>query len=237
VVGASTEYDALEKIWLDSLEECKAHLDRITFSDFKKLMKGQPKDRLSTGTAIASVGSVGGTPLNPVPEGKTPDKSSIPPELIDNTQSCDPRLLFREMRSLSYTNKETTGSWYGEDKQTDASRAVLLSSPSGPDEQLHQQMSPLVANRVLYRKNREMRLAVLDASKQFDKKRNERIQTNSYPSRASLIMKRGAVPPIELEDAHTRALFEAAARRCGRTRRMRNKTKSDVTGMLIKAST
>jgi len=93
-------------------------------------------------------------------------------------------------------------------------------------------LSPLVAKRKLQRQLREMRLAVHEASKRFDIKRTER-QSKEEPAQAGLIMKRGATPPVELEDAHTRALFEAAARRCGRSRR--NQTVSDVTGMLVKA--
>ena len=90
--------------------------------------------------------------------------------------------------------------------------------------------SPLTVNRALYRKHREMRLSILEASKQFDMKRKTMEQ-----GKAGLIMKRGEKAPVALEDKHTREMFEAAAKRCGRARRPRNKTASDVTGMMAKA--
>ena len=92
--------------------------------------------------------------------------------------------------------------------------------------------SPLIVNRALYRKHREMRLAVLEASKQFDFKR----KTMQFSTQAGLIMKRGAKAPDALEDKHQREMFEAAAQRGGRARRTRNKTVSDVTGMMAKAN-
>mmetsp|Transcript_11369 Transcript_11369/g.14975 ORF Transcript_11369/g.14975 Transcript_11369/m.14975 type:complete len:109 (+) Transcript_11369:1-327(+) len=89
--------------------------------------------------------------------------------------------------------------------------------------------SPLIVNRALYRRHREMRLGVLEASKQFDNARKFRQQKE----KAGLVMKRGAKPPIEIQDQHNRAMFEAAARRCGRAKRERNRTVSDVSGMLL----
>ena len=123
----------------------------------------------------------------------------------------------------------------------DASRAVLITPFDNEERSSHLQVnanmmsknmeSPLLVNRALYRKHREMRLAVLEASKQFDNKR----KTIQDSTQAGLIMKRGAKAPDALEDEHTRAMFEAAAQRGGRARRTRNKTVSDVTGMMAKS--
>jgi len=259
-MGNSTEYEALEKIWRDSLQDCKAHLDRITYEDFKRIMKGQPKEhaRMPPPTVLLSTPSakIDAKPLSVVPEGdkhavSSPDlEAQGEEELLGEQQGSPSRSGMK--RSRSYEQKsslwdQSTSSLNLDDfpppvLDRDASRAVLL--PGKTRDELHNEIitdsraSPLVVNRALYRKHREMRFAVLEASKQFDKKRLE-IQEMSAPNemdkRASLIMKRGVRPPVELEDAHQRALFEAAARRCGRARRTRNKTKSDVTGMLLKA--
>lgn len=250
LLGSSTEYDALERIWTDCLLDCKAHLDRITFDDFKRLMKGQPKDRCSlSGSAAFSSGknfmtsetSIRETSiLQIVPEGKHPDEEPIPD---DNFASDVKNVRYGKMRSRSFEQKGTpweySTSSLGEYEQRptfmekDASRAVMLVGRDDDDE-VHRDssMSPLVVNRAIYRMHREMRLAVLEASKQFDKKRTDWENTDQ----ASLIMRRGAKPPVELEDAHQRAILQAAAQRCGRSKRARNKTVSDVTGMLAKSS-
>lgn len=274
LVGTSTEHAALEQIWRDSLQECKAHLDRITYDDFKLLMKGQPKEPRRSVQFQASGGMLMPTDLletkskalDVVPEGPSNIKGQSPSSksLVDHFNQEEEQRLADERRgawgkkrSKSYEQKATV--WDNasislsndEDMdlappllERDASRALMLPGCVAGDVQHTElisdsSLSPLFVNRALYRKHREMRLAVLDASKQFDKKRHEiRDKSNPQVHRASLIMKRGERPPVELEDAHQRALFEAAARRCGRqtrSRRSRNKTVSDVTGMLMKA--
>jgi hypothetical protein len=251
LVGGSMSGD-LEKMWLDSLQECKAHMDRITYSDFKRLMKGQPKE---AGNAAASCGpdasfilmkrgGVAETSLQSVPE----EKRQSPPNVPSIMEESD-LTVGRQPRSRSFDQKESPT----EDSirslpprpspSRDASLAFIL--PSNADAEFSaaindSSMSPLVVNRAIYRKHREMRLAVQEASMQFDLTRNKRrssMQQISQFSQAGLIMKRGLLPPVELEDAHQRALFDAAAKRCGRnrTKRTRNKTVSDVTGMLLKS--
>lgn len=267
LMGNSTEAGALEKIWRDSLQECKAHLDRITFEDFKRLMKGQPKEkpRSSVGhcsgmfsSAIFMETSQLGVVPETVPESQRLEKpNSVGPELESmlNLAEEEKKEFGAEERQQGYKKKrsrsyEQKGSVWDVQNASmpnfelvppvldrDASRALVL--PSRDDEKFVEArrdstVSPLLANRALYRKHREMRLAVLEASKQFDLKRNEIQNKESYPTKAGLIMRRGAKPPVELEDAHQRALFEAAAKRCGRARRTRNKTKSDVTGMMLR---
>jgi hypothetical protein len=227
LVGGSMSGD-LEQMWLDSLSECKAHMDAITYSDFKRLMKGQPKEAgdatsscgLDASAILMKRGGAAETSLMSVPE----EKMQITPT-EDSIRSLPPRPA----------------------PSRDASLAFILPSKA-EDEYIaainDSSVSPLVVNRAIYRKHREMRLAVQEASKQFDLRRNERRSSiNALApvqlSQAGLIMKRGKLPPVELEDAHQRALFDAAAKRSGRTRtrtkRTRNKTVSDVTGMLLKS--
>lgn len=260
ILGSSTEYEALEKIWLESLEECKAHLDRITFDDFKNLMKGQPKEAAvcpPLTEAMAMCPPSPGTPLYAVPEGEKvemglavvhsglnlagmDDSSDLIDDSIEN-----PREYYKKKRSSSCEQK--LSSWESEamDEITelghDVSLAVILRTHGGDEFDIRNDaaMSPLTKNRAIYRKHREMRLAVLEASKQFDKKRTDIQSKTGLHTRASLIMKRGTyppVPPMEVEDAHARALFEVAAKRCGRERHERKKTVSDVSGMLFKAA-
>jgi len=242
ILGNGTENEELEKIWIDSLEECKAHLDRITFDDFKKLMKGQPKECIGPPFVPSSPNSLRG--LTPVPEGQLHPITSgvaleslnVPSGLLLDDSIDNPRQFYGKGRSHSYEQKG--GSWDAADAsssftRTDASLALVLPMHTGSDfEEITSNMTPLTANRALYRKHRELRLAVLEASKQFDKKRND-IHSRDHLTNASLIMKRGVKPPVEVEDAHARALFENAAKKCGRApKRSKNKTVSDVTGMM-----
>ena len=129
-------------------------------------------------------------------------------------------------RSASYQ----AGSAMWIDENTDSSKEDKdIMQPLVEESKELENQSPLVVNRALYRRHREMRMAVLDASKQFDTARKSRQQKE----KAGLVMKRGAKPPIEIQDQHNRAMFEAAAKRCGRAKRSRNKTVSDVTGMMM----
>ena len=47
ILGNTTDYEALEKIWDESLRELNSRLDRITLDDFKKIMKGRPKEGMT----------------------------------------------------------------------------------------------------------------------------------------------------------------------------------------------
>lgn len=116
-------------------------------------------------------------------------------------------------------------------------------------------LTPLVVNRKLYRAHRQMRLAVLEASKRFEDQQFKRTRSElqakqdaeapKRPFGAGLVMRRGhkkelssdAIRKIMLErqNAH-QTLVDTAARRGGRGRRARKKTISDMSGMLLSIS-
>lgn len=200
IVGSLAESEALERIWMESLEECKAQLDRITFDDFKKIMKGQPKDGNAQSNSLPNL-------LSPR---KSLSKRRATAIVVPDLQVDSPRRHYAKKRSLSCEQKTILSAAEWTEDPSDSAH----SSISVADNEL---LSPLASNRVLYRKHREMRLAVLEASKQFDQKRSIRHEA------AGLTMKR------ELQ--HTRALCAVAAARSGR--RSRKKAVSDVTGLLI----
>lgn len=247
-MGNITEYDALERTWRESVQECSAHLNRITFEDFKRLMKGQPKEKPSPILPVSTMLLASSSALSEPAVMRTVTEGVAEEELICNPFHSSPdlenmenpnekRAIFGKKRSRSYEAKATVWDLHAsfDDLEArspvmdrDASRAIMLPTRSGKKGDVKPaRRSSLLANRALYRRHREIRMQVLEASKQFDKKRAGR----QVP--ASLIMKRGLKPPMELEDAHQRALFEAAAKRCGRKGHRRNKTKSDVTGLLV----
>ena len=249
MLGNSADAEKLEKVWLDSLSEVQSdELDRIYYDDFKRLMKGQPQSAVAARMGNASKSSA----LNVVPEDLAAAVSSTTATTTSATKTTTTTVGGRANQK-----KKSKSFQPGSNMWDDATEDSSLSSfkQQGNNSRLFQlneesmdeleNMSPLVVNRTLYRMHREMRLAVLEASKQFDFKRKalQTSTTNTTSSSsepphvaagAGLVMKRGAKPPVELEDLHNRAMFDAAAKRCGRAKRTRNKTVSDVTGMLIK---
>jgi hypothetical protein len=243
LVGGSMSGD-LEKIWLDSLQECAAHMDRITYSDFKRLMKGQPKETNAAGSCVPP-DLKSESSLQSVPEEKRQSLADIPP-VIDEDEPLihhHPRSRSFDLQDSQHDSIRSLPPLQPTTLNRDASLALLLPSKAeGAYEAAinDSSKSSLVVNRAMYRKHREMRLAVQEASKEFDLTRNQRrtsISNNTVQyTKNGLIMKRGAVPPVELEDGHQRALFAAAAKRSGRARKTRNKTVSDVTGMLLRGT-
>jgi hypothetical protein len=203
------ESNDLERIWSEGLLECKCQLARINFDDFKMLMKGLPKEGNS-----APLGRSSGPKLPTIPsEAKLQGCVDI------KTPQCDiPTTPSRKPRSTSYELKSPR-IW--DDEKIESRDPTALNAP------LLRAVNAKKDHR--YRMQREMRLAILDASKRFDISREKR----SNPGKAGLVMRRGSIP-VDLDDAYTRGLFDSAAHRCGRrTVRSQKKTVSDVTGMIL----
>lgn len=145
--------------------------------------------------------------------------------------------------------------------EKDIRRAMILPEHSArskttDDMNSDDKLTPLVANRKLYRAHRQMRLAVLEASKRFEEEQLRRtkaeLQEAQQPSDqqpsdsrhfgAGLVMKRGkkkevssdAIRSLMSERMSTqKTLVDIAARKGGRGRRARKKTVSDMSGMLL----
>jgi Ca2+-binding EF-hand superfamily protein len=114
--------------------------------------------------------------------------------------------------------------------------------------------TPLVVNRTLYRAHRQMRLAVLEASKRFEEQQTQRARDMLIAEGeeegkkdtlgthgAGLVLRHGEKRKITSEAVRTwliqneqrqEALVEKANKRGGRGRRTRKKTISDMSGML-----
>jgi hypothetical protein len=115
--------------------------------------------------------------------------------------------------------------------------------------------SALVVNRKLYRAHRQMRLAVLEASKRFEEQQaaharevilaqretEEEEEKGVGMIQAGLVMRHGQTKQVSSEairavlmenQVQQQALVEKANRRGGRGRRSRKKTISDMSGML-----
>jgi len=112
-------------------------------------------------------------------------------------------------------------------------------------------VTTLVVNRKLYRAHRQMRLAVLEASKRFEDQRfsktkaelraKQKTEEDSTRLGAGLVMRRGHKKELSSKTIRSimqqrqqqeQTLLEKANRRGGRGRRTRKKTISDMSGML-----
>jgi hypothetical protein len=139
----------------------------------------------------------------------------------------------------------------------DARRAMILPEHEHNQKDINELVkdeskSALVVNRKLYRAHRQMRLAVLEASKRFEENQTRRARDTLIAQseeeegtggmiQAGLVMRHGIANQVTseairklLQDnaAQQQVLVEKANKRGGRGRRTRKKTISDMSGML-----
>jgi len=211
----------LELIWRASLAECRAtSSDRITFMDFKKIIKGQPKVPVTPGVSARRLSFT--SPLSPptlrrltagaamlsaaVFEAAASDDDSsrreVPGEVSATRGSVtlsdisalvveeDPHRYLKESRSQSHKEGSSKSTFWDEEEEP-----VVLPKfpvPAGQKIGESRRASSLIVKSPLYRHHIEMRHAVLEASHRFDQKMNDMESNESSPApRASLIMKRG----------------------------------------------
>ena len=223
ILGNTTDFDALEKVWEESLLEIDSRLDRITLHDFKRLMKGRPKEGMT-----AFIQSSPG--LLPT----FADPSLIPslsnnlclsdvmeeedPELMDsaNEQAEIERITTIEMSSTSVfssSNFDTSrpnyrGSiWSSSNTTVDtdlsgsrrSSLPISKSLSSGSETCVDGSsvlLSPLAANRAIYRKSLLRHSIVADVHMGSNNNNNSTMNdVRSSATSASLVMKRGTLFP------------------------------------------
>jgi len=137
----------------------------------------------------------------------------------------------------------------------DIRRAMILPEHNHSMKQIEiaihdDKLTPLVINRKLYRAHRQMRMAVLEASKRFEdeqlRRTREELQAKEEAGSrhfgAGLVMKRGKKKEVSsgeirkvlgIKEVETKTFIDVAARKGGRGRRARKKTVSDMSGMLV----
>lgn len=217
---------------------------------------------------IMRASPVAQSPLKGTPEYVTPlsEREGVP--TIPNMQalgllpSVEKPLPYIRRRSRSVDDQDPD---FEEDDEppsfaADARRAMLMPehdhSKESPDSVTKDDtLTPLVANRQLYRAHRQMRQAVIDATKRFDEQQAIRAReilmaqrddddekvNGVGPVGAGLVLRHGLKRQVSSEAVGTwlkktkeeqAALVQKANRRCGRGRSRRQKTISDMTGML-----
>jgi hypothetical protein len=208
-----------------------------------------------------------GLPLTP-PLPATPQGERRMLKKVDISFPAVPEPAHKKARSRSLGANPTLV-WYDFDEEeedvtaspTEGRKSLCVVLPSRAIGELQlviqdESKSPLAVNKALYRKHREFRWSVLEASKLFDQKRQaSKLQHESLHGsgvvrkierRPSLVMRRGSergsVPKLPgasntqhlpSKSEHERnERFEEAAKRSGRPRRPRQRTTSDLSGML-----
>jgi len=207
LVCSNGDRDELHEIWLSSIQNESLIYDteRIYYDDFVLLMKGQTKQETVQSKQFFSTRFI-----------------------EDNAAKQRAKSLSHTARPMNFDNEEQFSILRSPMLASDSSRAVVLPGCQGSARKVDriiedETMTPLAANKTLYRSNREMRLAVLEASKRFEEKQTQR---SKEPKKAGLVMKRSSCPSEQ-------DLLTTAKRRSGRGRTRRYRTCSDLTGMVM----
>lgn len=216
LMGASHDSENAESvkaIWVDTVSKADFDLDRITYDEFLLLMKGQPVDAATRGGSSQRSGAFCAIPED--------EEEPVDEDFMAAFEREDSfRRKYKKMRSRSM------------DHTSSPKRTSLLSQQHRSIENVitDESKTPLVVHRSLYRAHREMRLAVLEASKQFEENRAKRQQENQG---LTLQMRRTSVggSSSTRKVVVTDQQIDKACHRGGRTRTRRVKTVSDVSGL------
>ncbi|CAB9519881.1 MAP kinase-activated protein kinase 2 (Fragment) [Seminavis robusta] len=258
----------LKCMWAESMEQCSCEQGRISYDDFLILMKGQTRrkeqrrpSRVWSPVASSLVMDFKGLDDSDKADLQLPTMNQRPsgghhriPSTILEEEAPSPK-----KRQSAYNRKRSKSF---DELSLDSEQRRRVSFPPRVRPSLSAEgdlieliaadsKAPLLATREEYKRHRDFRLAVCQATKEFDiksqarhaeieaEKNQESTNSSMMLQGAGLIMKRGSLPPPELESEHQRMLFDAAVRRGGRkphTRKpghRRKRTQSDVTGMLL----
>uniref|UniRef100_A0A7S4IQK3 Calmodulin n=1 Tax=Odontella aurita TaxID=265563 RepID=A0A7S4IQK3_9STRA len=193
--------------------------------------------------------SLEGAPI--LPDGLSTSEGGLPSLNRRRSRSVD---LQTELESGAGRANSSGGGEPGDQSPLfvqDVRRAMLLPEHSHDEPEIEQAIkdetvTPLVVNRKLYRAHRQMRLAVMEASKRFEEEQIARTKKmlekrGGQPCGAGLTMRRGHAPQMSLEEIREvikkqqkqqDTAVNKANKRGGRGRRTRKKTVSDMAGML-----
>lgn len=260
----SCSYDgnvSLSVVWSDGLCQTSTGCEeeRITYEEFRAIMKGQGPEvpgiprpspglgprRLSSRkkSRETSVGSLVSTPsLQPVDESRKLDEGSF----------VTPTRIYVRQRSHSMKERRAE-KWVNYDEENESTSSVVLAgrdSPNVAEVISDESKTPIEVNRAVYRAHREMRMAVLEASKRFEEDRARREHArkvalglpngSTLHRHASLVMRRGSsvagTPGYIENDLGVQDDVDNASERGGRPRTRRRKTVSDMTGMMSAGS-
>jgi len=257
--------DDLELMWKESIQHVQGDLDKITVDDFLLLMKGQALGQAEPNPAFSrrsapletlpegKVSPIAVRPVTPEPtdfeqshlipslsaeatfaENGNVGTEELKSEAVDNDRRK--QYLRLRSRSLEHNNKSN---FFDDDDDDSTKLSLLLPSRSKRNIETvieDGSKTPLVVNRALYRAHREMRIAVLEASKRFEEKRKLReneVKVAGQKASASLVMRRGEKGQQFCNSSvASMELVKPPEPKAKASRRNRRKTVSDMTGMM-----
>ena len=201
--GSENE-EYLREIWKDAVDHTDSRHDCITYEDFLLLMKGQPQKVPARSR------------LNQQIFGPIPENGESFSGLTESGESL--RRVYKKMRSRSMDH--TT--------QPKRTRLLNLQHRNIQDVMSDESQTPLKIHRNLYRAHREMRLAVLEASKRFEEEQAKRQKAlpMQRDSTGNFVSDKKVMSDRQMK-------LDAASQRGGRADRTsrRKKTVSDVSGL------
>lgn len=206
----SENAEYLKDIWIDT---AGSSADCITYDDFLMLMKGQPVDVPSARMTCKNRNAI-----ESIPE----EGDAISPDAIQSAESQESlRRVYRTLRSRSMDHTSSSPKRISLLTQQHKSIGNVIEDNS---------KSPLVVNRSLYRAHRDMRLAVLAASKRFEEKRAKRQEHDGV----ALPMRRESMGGSSSSSWSKKTSSDQQTKlhnACHRGGRSRVKTVSDVSGL------
>lgn len=246
--------ESLSAVWADGVcGQAASGCEQIDYEQFRAILKGQgpevpglppPSPGLGPRRISSRKRSVETSGIPTIPSLQPVDESK---KLEDADSFKTPSRTYVRQRSHSLKEKKAAR-WVNDDEDMESSQSSLvLAGRDSPDVSkviFDETRSPIEVNRALYRAHREMRQAVLDASKRFEEERarreHERKVALGIPNgsqlhrRASLVMRRGSVADLSFaqKDEKVQQQVDNASERGGRPSRRRRKTVSDMTGMM-----
>ena len=214
----SENAEYLNAMWADTVTQADSRRDRITYEDFLLLMKGQPLEAPARSSREESFDKRIG--FEPIPECEAVDDREL--DVSESGESL--RRLYKKMRSRSM-----------DDTSPKRASMSLISHQHRNIENVltDESKSNLVVQRTMYRAHREMRMAVLEASKRFEeqqaKRQNAELGAFALPMRRESIGDRNTSLVVEKKaTSNQQSLLDDASHRGGRSKTSRVKTVSDV---------
>lgn len=270
--GVENGVETIQTMFEESLTTCNSKNQRITYEDFLLLMKGQTKEVLkTTGKEIQRKKSHFLPQYEPVDIDELDDGPLMMDD--DDLEDLPPLSMDDDDDSIEDQKKNDTDD--DDDDSMDISRLscdlrhIVIAETKHENEDKSSlgkvlnddTKSPLVVNRCLYRAHRNLRLAVLEASKRFEEMHQERtlamakqqqrektpkVKSSSFTggAGAGLVLRRGLCAEEDSEDIkrflskmkeskeEQEVRLAKAQRQAGRGRRNRTKVVSDLAGMM-----
>eukprot|EP00586_Coscinodiscus_wailesii_P023805 CAMPEP_0172502342 /NCGR_PEP_ID=MMETSP1066-20121228/159044_1 /TAXON_ID=671091 /ORGANISM="Coscinodiscus wailesii, Strain CCMP2513" /LENGTH=881 /DNA_ID=CAMNT_0013277559 /DNA_START=75 /DNA_END=2720 /DNA_ORIENTATION=- len=249
---SSMSEEKMRAMYAEGLKDINANTSRICYDDFLMLMKGQSRevecarspDLKPKNPVMLERVSEASIEADPAEDDEKEDAQDIDEEERERAEWLKSR--YERQRSQSEGVIDLTPTPANTDKHDLAIHPIAI--PECDEAEEKNAAKPLAANRNLYRAHRQMRMAVMDATKRFEEEQmkhvfKEEVKKSRASMGAGLVMKHGQSKKLSTEEVRKilkkrqqeqQELLQKANKRTGRGPG-RKKTTSDLT-MLFASS-